>query len=349
MLHRSSLVLLSLLLALTARPARALPDSLRGFIDTALTVMQTRSLYGKDLDWPAIRAATYARAAAATSRPATLPALAVAFDALRDPHGLVAVLRPDSAHHYRDPGYDDGSKRLSEGIKREYAKGPRIRTAQLPDGVAYLKVPAMIGPDEATATRWVRALRDSLCVLLARHPRGLVLDLRMNNGGNSAPMQAGLAPLFAPGTFGYGVDRDGRRLDSMQTAAPLRLSPRACAARVTLPLAVLVGPATASSGEILAIIARQQPGARTFGEPTAGFCNATEGFVFGGGRGYLLLAVNYVADAGGRVYRKGRVTPDVYIKSADDYDHLTTDPTVTAARQWLAGQPAAAKARRGKK
>jgi C-terminal processing protease CtpA/Prc len=66
-------------------------------------------------------------------------------------------------------------------------------------------------------------------------------------------------------------------------------------------VAVLVEPATGSSGEILALVLRARPRTRSFGEPTAHQCNATTGFLFGANAGYLLLTTNYVADAHQRV------------------------------------------------
>jgi hypothetical protein len=72
-----------------------------------------------------------------------------------------------------------------------------------------------------------------------------------------------------------------------------------------------------------------------FGESTPGFCNATEGFLFMNNQGYLLLSVNKIADARKYVYEEMLVRPDIYIKSADNYDNLIADPTVIAALGWL--------------
>jgi C-terminal processing protease CtpA/Prc len=98
---------------------------------------------------------------------------------------------------------------------------------------------------------------------------------------------------------------------------------------------VLIGPSTVSSGEILAVYLKQQVNVKLFGEPTPGFCNATEGFSFMNNRGYLLLSVNRIADARKQVYKELLVRPHVTVKSNDNYDDLSADPTVTAALRWL--------------
>ncbi|HZG73036.1 MAG TPA: S41 family peptidase, partial [Chondromyces sp.] len=111
-----------------------------------------------------------------------------------------------------------------------------------------------------------------------------------------------------------------------------------CAINKAIPIAVLIGPSTVSSGEIVAAYLKQQANVKLFGEPTPGFCNATEGFFFMNNKGYLLLSVNRIADARKRVYQEMLVRPDVYIKSDDNYDMLIADPTVKVALKWLSSK-----------
>lgn len=328
-------LLLALLIICQIATAQ-MPDSVRKYIDTALTVMQTRSLYAQGLDWKSIKDSVYYKARDAKKFTDAFMPLVYAFNQLKDKHGMIA--NEDTFHRYPAP-----PAALNEGIKKEYLKGPRIKTALLNNNIAYLKVPAMIGARQETIDYWANALRDSLCVLLSKNPSKLVLDLRMNNGGNIAPMLSGLGPLFARDTLGYGVDNNNRRVDSMVIidgvasyhGKKMANVKTGCGLRRNLPTAVLVGPATASSGEILAALFLQQKNTRSFGEPTSGFLNATEGFLYMEQRGYLLLAVNRLADARNKIYSKEMITPDVRIKGQDNYDDLQQDPTVTAAMKWL--------------
>lgn len=50
---------------------------------------------------------------------------------------------------------------------------------------------------------------------------------------------------------------------------------------------------------------------------------------------YLLLVVNKIADAARHVYNDMFIQPEVFIKSEDNYDDLSVDPTITAAIKWL--------------
>ena len=209
---------------------------------------------------------------------------------------------------------------------------------------AYLRIPGMNVTRQADMDDRANKLRDSLCLLMKQNPKGIIIDLRMNTGGNSAPMVSGIGPLFHNSTIGYGVDRDGNLLEPVKLKEGVLLDEngnkmvsirKGCSIKKEIPIAVLIGPSTVSSGEILAVYLKQQPNVKLFGEPTPGFCNATEGFSFMNGKGYLLLSVNRVADARKHVYQEMLVRPDVYIKSEDNYDDLPADPTVKTAFNWL--------------
>jgi carboxyl-terminal processing protease len=303
------------------------PDSVKAYIDTALQVMESRSLNGKDLHWNSIRDTVYQMTRNARNYNEAFPALKYAFQQLKDYHGMLA--NPDSFYRYPPPV--DFDKILCDGIKKEFLKGPRIVTAFPDPAIAYLRVPGMNVTQQTDIDDKANKLRDSLCMLLGKHPSGIIIDLRMNSGGNSVPMVSGLGPLFRQKILGYGVDRDGKLLHAVQLAT----IKNSCTFNKTIPIAVLIGPSTVSSGEILAVYLKQQANVRVFGEPTPGFCTATEGFLFSNNQGYLLMTVNKIADAKKRVYDELLVRPDTYIKSDDHYDDLSADPTVTAALVWL--------------
>ncbi|HEU0110698.1 MAG TPA: S41 family peptidase [Flavisolibacter sp.] len=317
-----------------------MPDSVKNYIDTAIHILQTRSLFGKDLDWKKIRDTAYLKAQNATSYKEAFPAISYAFLQLNDYHGMVA----NRDTFVRIPSPIDFEKSLSAGLKKEAAKGPRIVTAWLDQSVAYLRVPTMIVHRQEAMDELANKLRDSLCMLLAKNPKSLVLDLRLNNGGNAAPMQSGLGPLFHFSVLGYGVDRDNQFLPPVQMKDGVVLDEKGnkmvavkntCTASKNLPIAVLIGLSTVSSAEITAAFLKPQPNVKLFGEATPGFCGATEGFLFGNQQGYLLFSVNRIADSKKHIYQDLVVRPDVYVKSDDNFDDLTADPTVKEALSWL--------------
>src|SRR4051812_31886233 len=92
------------------------PDSVKSYIDSALYLMQTKSLNGKNLNWNHIQDTAFLKAAGAKSYKEAFPAIAYAFQQLKDYHGLVAG--EDTFYRYPPPVNFD--KVLSPGIKKEF-------------------------------------------------------------------------------------------------------------------------------------------------------------------------------------------------------------------------------------
>lgn len=317
-----------------------MPDSVKTYIDSALYFMQAKSLFSNEVNWDATRDSVYFKAKTAGTYKEAFPAIVFAFQQLKDFHGMVA----NADTFYRYPSPVNFEEKISAAIKKEYLKGNRFVTAPLQNSVGYLRVPSMNVNNPAGIDQLANRLRDSLCDLLQKYPTGLIIDLRMNSGGNSVPMISGLGPLFSDSLQGYGVDRDGHFLSPVklkdgvvadESGNKMVNVMKTCVLSSKLRIAVLIGPATFSSAEILAAFLKQQSNVKLFGEPTAGLCNSTEGFLFMNNQGYLLLTVNFIADAKKHVYSNMHVDPTVFVKSADNYENLSADPTVMAAMQWL--------------
>ncbi len=320
-----------------------LPEPVKKYIDSALYFMQQKSLYAKRVNWRMVKDSTMALAKNAQTVKDAFPALVYAFKQLDDAHGMLAS--EDSV--FRLPPHVNFDSILSPAIKKAFAKGPKIVAGFVTGNIAYLRIPSMNVQGQEAVDKIAGRLRDSLCKLLAQHPAGIIIDLRLNGGGNSAPMITGISPLFNKTLLGYGVDRDGRFLGPSKlvngaaaddNGLPLAHVQQNCSLGANIPIAVLTGPGTASSGEILAVFLKQQKNVRSFGKPTAGFCNVTEGFLFMEQKGYLLLAVNRIADGRKKIYRDMMVHPDVLITGNEDYENFETDAAVMAAVKWISAK-----------
>lgn len=186
---------------------------------------------------------------------------------------------------------------------------------------------------QATAMAAAEA-RNALNASLGKPTCGLILDLSSNEGGNMWPMVMGVLPLLSEGKLGQFQERNGQRTpielvdqQLLYGGAPHRLNALRLPAPAHLPrhVALVIGPATASSGEITAILFKGQRNVRFFGRPTAGFSTANQVFKLGNG-GVLALTMSTVSDREGTVYLD-RVTPDE-----------TSDVPMSAADSWLAKQ-----------
>ena len=138
--------------------------------------------------------------------------------------------------------------------------------------VTYAAVNDLALPD-GVALVWVRTfnqktpelLRQALGRIAARHPRGVVLDLRHNEGGLFDKMVECAGELLPRGaTVAVEVTR-GKREEAVKTSGAPLLS--------GVPMTVLVDNSTASGAELLAAALRDDLGARLVGQKTHGKFN----------------------------------------------------------------------------
>ncbi|MCG4254186.1 S41 family peptidase [Acetobacter senegalensis] len=155
--------------------------------------------------------------------------------------------------------------------------------------------------------------------------KGWVLDLRKDQGGNMWPMLAGLKPFLGDAPLGYFVTISGEKSRPWKETLPIDHQDMVQPDLSTIPVAVLIGPHTASSGEAVAIAFKGRPNTRFFGTPTTGLTSSNRTFRLPDG-GIMPIATSFEADRTGVIYKHG-VEPD---------DHIEDETaTIQAATLWL--------------
>lgn len=183
------------------------------------------------------------------------------------------------------------------------------------------------GGEIAEATRRVR----QAAVQAMATPRcGLVLDVSHNRGGNMWPMMGGIAPLYDEGMLEQFRARHGRGTQVRVVDGVLHSNAGPFPDVTGLPplphrpryIALMLGKATASSGEILALGFRHQANVRSFGTPTAGKTSANSTLNLSNG-GMAAITTAVLVDRKGQV-QHGPLLPDV-----------ETDSPLAEAERWL--------------
>jgi C-terminal processing protease CtpA/Prc len=142
------------------------------------------------------------------------------------------------------------------------------------------------------------AARDFIALARDKGTCGWILDLRGHGGGDMWPGMMGLAALLGPGPHGAFVNAKGREpWPSLPAPSP-----------IDAPVAVLIGPRTGSSGEMIAIGFEGRPATRFFGASTAGLTTANRPYVLSDGA-VLTVTTSKVEDRTGRRY-DGPIPPD---------------------------------------
>ena len=283
-------------------------------VDRAIALLREHHINSASTDWDRVAAEARAQIQGSTDARAAYPAIQHVIDALGERH---TFLRPAPA--WSRPG----------APTRESFPLP---TAELmEERIGLVRLPAFAGSVEE-AERYETILRDILLRLDARGVCGWIVDLRGNGGGNMWPMLNGLDPLLGAAPFGsfrtpsgresWWVRRQGEIVAAGESGDG---APSFSLGAARAPVAVLLGPETASSGEMVAIafVGREQ--ARSFGAPTAGLSTANSMHTLPDGS-WLVITSSHARDRIGREYG-GAIQPD---EVADD--------AVAAALGWLGRQ-----------
>lgn len=208
------------------------------------------------------------------------------------------------------------------------------------ENYAYIWMPFFSSGDNGAGVRFADQMQYLIDSLDNKNIKGWVLDLRDNQGGNCWPMLAGIGPILGEGTCGYfqygnefaswayekgaSVSSGGRVTEITKEYIPFIKNPK---------VAVLTGPQTASSGEVVTGAFKNRPGARSFGQHTGGYSTGNQNFGLSDGS-MIFLASSVYTDRDKNAYLHG-IPPDVEI--ADDKE-TEKDETLEAAVKWLKSQ-----------
>ncbi|RYZ22803.1 MAG: hypothetical protein EOO16_07580 [Chitinophagaceae bacterium] len=321
------------------------PDSVSRLIDSALNVMEHRGLSSHKLNWKKLRSRVDAMSRNARTDRDAMPALFWAFDQLHDKHGWITIA--DSMHYNAQVKRE--KRTWSAGLDSALRRGPKLYNGIVAGKYAYISIHFFGRQTEEAMNGFAQQVRDSLCRNVTADTRGIIVDLRLNGGGNSFPMYQGIANVFGDRALTEGVDGRGRTTgvfairsgrvtmhgnygDSLQLRAP-----RGCGDLSALPVAVLISPVTGSSAEQLAMAFTSRPNSVLIGERTAGYVTANNGFELPGVNNGIVVAEGLTRNVHGKLFREA-VYPDIEVIGEDDFVDREHDAKIRAAVKWLEGR-----------
>lgn len=321
----------------TISAAAQRPDSVTVFIDSALNIMQRHSMYSSKVNWKKVRDSVELMAGQAKTYDEAAPALHYAFNSLGDKHGYLVI----NNIGYHNMALKTGASRVNENMKLAASKGPRIYKGIVREHYAYLSVPFNNVQSLKGANDFAQAIQDSLCSVINSGTKGIILDLRLNAGGNTFAMIAGLSNVFGNQAPPKGKAYVGDwKIDnyglSLNDTFRIQLQHH-CGDYSKLPVAILVGPVTASAGEYLALGFTTRRNTVLIGERTAGYTSGNNGFFLPGKNNGIVVAEDYAVDKEGNVYTDG-IPPSIEVQGGDDFFNRDADKKIQAAINWLQQQ-----------
>jgi C-terminal processing protease CtpA/Prc len=283
-------------------------------LELTLKLVQQHGYYAAKVDWPRISSEARARAQSKNED----SAIHYVLSALGDGHSFYRPPPPKTA------------MLLARKPSKALPVNSLSKLQQQIAAIAIISVHGWSGSGKA-ALDAAMALKSQVHQALTGRRCGIVLDFSANSGGNMWPMLSGLSPLLSEGLLGAFQDSSGKKNIIEKKAGSIFYKGHIASAQAVtfyqqhypvLPIAVIVGAKTASSGEIVSILFDGQPNVRSFGQRTAGYATANTTYRLpNGGKAMITTAVT--------LNREGKVFERFMVP-----DTVTTEP-LAAATSWL--------------
>lgn len=331
-MFKRKVLLAVLLVTLSLRPGYAQTGEIRFLIDTSISIMKDRAVNASAVNWEKIRSTAYQKAAGLNSPYQLGPVMRYIYQSLNDFHG--AFFYRDSVFQWRRE-----QKPAPDSIMAEWKKGSGIKTGLFPGHIGYLRIPSMPGGSKEEFSGKAQQLNDSLCYLLNKNIKGLVLDLRLDGGGAMHPMILGVEQLLQPGVIGFFQTKKKEAwiikdhsfvVDTEQVCHIIPLCDKNSR---KLPVVMITGPVTGSAAECFIIAFKGRKNTVLLGSPTAGYVTVNAGIPIDD-TSFMNLSIGYNADRYGRIYKEA-IKPDIPYSATDRFNDLANDEKVQAAIRWL--------------
>ncbi|MEZ4798561.1 MAG: S41 family peptidase [Flavobacteriales bacterium] len=293
-------------------------------IDSAYALIKRVHVQSPVTYWPVIDDAFHSKLDSAKSDIDSVKCLKFVLERLEDVHSQIIYSNKIFSYYQQYP--DSVLKVWGPLIAMSQQVTNHPKTELINDSILYVLVPGMnvVGDDIQAAGK---ALADSIDRFRNYNIKKIVLDYRLNGGGNVISMLAGLSRIYGDGILGYSVNyfNDVQRTISLRNGnvfmndyALTNIDYSDYFDFSKTPVEVWIGPATMSSGTISAAMFRGRENAELVGEPTAaGYTTGNQFYAIN--NLYLNISVDYTRDRIGNVYRIN-VHPDRKVVFENSFD-----------------------------
>lgn len=287
------------------------------YIDKAKTIMKTHSIFTDKIDWNTAENDLALISKGMQTIDDTTPALTYLLQQIKivgDNHSFIESKERSDKRKVSNP----------KGIEPEY---------QLIDqNIGYISVPGFSSSNKELGNEFALKIHDMIKKLDSENNiKGWIVDLRSNTGGTMYPMIAGLGNLTGEGILGYFAENNNKKTPWFYQKGKIvyyEIKEPYSLKNPDQKTAVLIGPKTASAGEITAIAFIGKHNTKLFGQPTRGLTTGNKVFPLSDGRN-LVLSSSYDMDRNGKAYQR-KISPDVFVESSPD-----KDMDIEAAKSWI--------------
>jgi len=314
-------------------------DSIAVFYDSLIYQLKTNYLYSETTNWESVIPISE-KALKAKSFGESLVLCTAVFDTINGSH-----LNIFSEHGWYkwSRGRQYKQEEFSHSFLVKYETQPGFEVKILNNKHGYILMPGMLMidiPQDSINMEAQRMYDQIMEVVNARSLQGWIIDLRFNVGGNVFPMLAALYHFLGDNTAYLSLDQDGVVDDLVKLDRGKVFDDRRAMAAVVpqakadtkVPVALITGILTASSGELVAVAFKGRDQVKVIGEPTAGMLtgnNLTQ-LPFDV---KLTLTSGYLADR--KAHYETPIKPDITILKQANFEDISRDPNIVEALKFL--------------
>ena len=323
----------------------------KSLLDSIIYITKTNSIYKNDVDWSKLEKKVYDKFVDSESIVSIIEPTQYLLGELGDYHGFLVLNGKQywtKKKKVRNVDYDYNSKNYKEKqdkIVSMLLNKKEIETKIIYDSIAYIEIPFLLnnqGIDSINLDYTIK-LRTAICDLSKRKPKGYIIDLRRNLGGTVYPMISGMGELLQNRDLG-GTTKEGKKYDDKWVLKngnfhfgenSLSNIPEIKCNIFTddIPIVVLIGRYTASSGEVVASALKGQNNIKLIGEQTAGYSTTNSWFYIADDIS-LNPSISFYMSEDKTVHKDG-IFPDIEIIENLNMEDLLSGKVMNEAIKWI--------------
>ncbi|MBT8313626.1 MAG: hypothetical protein KJP26_04125 [Maribacter sp.] len=305
-------------------------------LDKIIEHAENSSLYRKNVDWTALKKEMYVLAKNADSVTHLKPALDLMLKELNDTHGRVfhnnqflSYYSGEKKEHRKNIDWDVYTEIQSTQVYE-------FKATNIQDSIGYVR---LVGLPMGDNQKMSADIQNAVCKVIENGAKKWIIDLRFNGGGNMFPMVEGITNIIGEGIVGgtKGVTENESSVwqikegDFFYDEQNVAIENK-CPIPEIQKVAVLTSVYTASSGEALAVILKNRPKTRFFGNKTMGMVTATD-YNQIDSLTAMMISVSYYKDRESNLYNKF-VDVDEIVEFEPKAE-TSKDKGISRAIEWL--------------
>lgn len=317
-------------------------DSIKIFSDSLFYALENNYLFKDKVSWDKVKTRYEKNALRYSTFEESLKESRVVFDSIECEH---CMLFSENGYYPATPKKQLLYKDYSYGFSKKHSEGVEFSVSKLEERYGYVVMPGMLLLDvsQKELNAKTQEMYDKIVKLEKNNNiEGWIIDLRFNTGGNAFPMLNALYHLLGDKVVYNLLNTDkeietihrlknGKFYSGEKIETEIKVTNKK--ADTKIPVALIIGNWTASSGECVVLGFKGRENVINIGEPTYGFLTGNDLFKLPF-KVKAPLTTGYLADIYGNYSEN--LEPNIYVnEEKSNFDNLLKDANIIEAIKFI--------------